>query len=109
MPIVTVTNISTIKILMAVPVAFNLGTNNKLSMIENIAARDSINEKIFLNPKLSIICTPKMLLSKANKGKKDMIFNKEIEAKYSEPSINFTISSDIIKIKQQNKNMAEPL
>ena len=66
---VTVTNISTIKILIAVPVAFNFGTNNKLSKIENIAAKESINEKIFLNPKLSIIWTPKILLSKANKGR----------------------------------------
>ncbi len=50
-----------------------------------------------------------MLLSKANKGKKDMIFNKGMDAKYCWPSINFTMSSDIIKIKQQNKNMTEPL
>ena len=109
MPMVTVTNISTIKILIAVPVAFNFGTNNKLSMIENIAAKESINEKIFLNPKLSIIWTPKILLSKANKGKKDIIFNKGMDAKYCWPSINFTMSSDIIKIKQQNKNVTEPL
>ncbi len=54
-PMATVTNTSTIKILIAVPVAFNFGTNKKLSMIENIAARESINEKIFLKPKLSII------------------------------------------------------
>ena len=109
MPIAKVTNISIIKILIAVPVAFNFGTNNKLSIIENIAARERINEKIFLNPKFSIICTPKILLSKANRGKKDMIFNKGMDAKYCWPSINFTMSSDIIKIKQQNKNMTEPL
>ena len=69
-------------------------------MIENIAARESMNEKVFLNPKLSIIWTPKILLNRANKGRKDIIFNKGIDAKYCWPSINLTISSDIIKIKK---------